>query len=143
MSFRMSREERESFLADLHVGVLGVSSPGRGPVVVPVWYEYDPGGEIAFITSKESIKAALIRVEGRFTLCVQNEADPYQYVSVEGPVVSMKETEDDSDLRRIARRYLGEEAGDAYADETGGVDEVLVKMLPEKWSTADYGKESG
>ena len=141
MSFRMSRVEREAFLAALHVGVLAVSAPDRGPVAVPVWYEYDPGGEIAFITGKHSRKAALLRAAGRFTLCVQNEEHPYQYVSVEGPVVSMEDTEDDRNLRRIARRYLGAEAGDAYVDESGEMEEILVRMMPEKWSTADYGKE--
>ncbi len=143
MSLRMSREEREAFLADLHVGVLGVTAPDRGPVLVPVWYEYEPGGEIAFITAKGSRKAALLEAEGRFTLCVQNEVDPYQYVSVEGPIVSMQETVDNRDLRRIARRYLGKDAGDAYAEESEGAEEVLIRMSPERWSTVDYGKESG
>lgn len=143
MSFRMSREEREAFLADLHVGVLGVSAPDRGPVLVPVWYEYEPGGDLTFITAKGSRKAEYLRNEGRFTLCVQNEEDPYQYVSVEGPVVSMQETKDDSDLRRIARRYLGEAGGDAYVQESEAFDEIMIRMRPEKWSTADYGKEGG
>jgi PPOX class probable F420-dependent enzyme len=141
MSFKMTREEREAFLADLHVGVVGITSPDRGPVVVPVWYEYEPGGEIGFITAKESRKAELLRSAGRFTLCAQNEEDPYQYVSVEGPVLSIEETKDDSAIRRIARRYLGEEQGDAYVEETAGLEEVYVRMSPERWSTADYSKE--
>ena len=141
MSVKMSRDERETFLAELHVGVVGISCPERGPVVLPVWYEYEPGGEIAFITAKDSRKAELLRSAGRFTLCAQNEEDPYQYVSVEGPIVSIEETEDDSAIRRIARRYLGEEKGDAYVEETGGMEEVFVRMKPEKWSSADYNKE--
>lgn len=142
MSVRMSREEREAFLAELHVGIVGISSPNRGPVLVPVWYSYEPGGEIAFVTDKDSQKTALLRAEGRFTLCVQNEESPYQYVSVEGSIVSIKDTEDDSDLRRMARRYLGKTEGDAYVEEIDKIEEVLVRMLPDKWSTADYGKES-
>ena len=141
MSFKMTREEREAFLAELHVGVVGISCPDRGPVVVPVWYEYEPGGEIEFITAKDSRKAELLKVAGRFTLCAQNEEDPYQYVSVEGPIVSMQETTDDSALRRIARRYLGEKGGDDYVEESEGFEEVLVKMAPEKWSAIDYSKE--
>jgi len=143
MSIRMSREEREAFLADLHIGVVGISCPGRGPIVVPVWYVYEPGGKIAFITGKGSKKAELLRAAGRFTLCVQTEESPYQYVSVEGPIISIEEPEDDSDLRRIARRYLGETEGDVYVEESEELEEVLVRMTPEKWSSADYGKESG
>ena len=42
MSFVMSVEEREQFLAGLHVGVLSVAAAkGRGPLVVPVWYDYE------------------------------------------------------------------------------------------------------
>jgi nitroimidazol reductase NimA-like FMN-containing flavoprotein (pyridoxamine 5'-phosphate oxidase superfamily) len=43
----MSRAEREEFLAGLHVGVLGVASDdGGGPLTVPVWYTYQPGGTV-------------------------------------------------------------------------------------------------
>lgn len=142
MSSRMTYKEREIFLADVHVGVLGITSPNRGPVLVPVWYMYESGGEIVFLTDKDSHKTELLTVEGRFTLCVQNEEPPYQYVSVEGPVTSIEEADRASDLGPIARRYLGNTAGDAYVEETKGVEEVLIRMRPERWSTADYGKTS-
>lgn len=142
MSSQMTYEERELFLADIHVGVLGIASPNRGPVLVPVWYSYEPGGEIAFLTDKDSRKVELLTQEDRFTLCVQNEEPPYQYVSVEGPVTLIEEADRARDLGPIARRYLGKTAGDAYVEDTKGVEEVLVKMRPERWSTADYGKTS-
>ena len=31
----MTRPEREAFLADVHVGVLAVDEPGRGPMALP------------------------------------------------------------------------------------------------------------
>ena len=38
MSVTMSREEREQFLAGVHVAVLSVASvDGGGPLAVPVW----------------------------------------------------------------------------------------------------------
>ena len=50
MSATMSRAEREEFLAGLHVGVLSVASPdGRGPLTVPVWYTYQPGGTVNLV----------------------------------------------------------------------------------------------
>jgi len=42
MSFVMSAEEREQFLAGLHVGEAG---DDRGPLAVPVWYDYRAGGQ--------------------------------------------------------------------------------------------------
>jgi len=141
MSYTMTREEREAFLADLHVGVIGITAPGRGPVVVPIWYSYEPGQEIKFVTYKNSQKARLLEAAGRFTLCVQNEAPPYQYVSVEGPILSIEEADHYRDLKPIAVRYLGEKEGEQYVQDTIDDQELLVRMMPERWSTADYGKE--
>lgn len=142
MSYRMTREERETFLADLHVGILGVAAPQRGPVLLPIWYSYEPGGDIIFITNKSAEKTKLLEREGRFTVCVQNEAPPYQYVSVEGRIVSMEDADHENNLRPIARRYLGKKEGDEYVQETIGEEVLLIRMKPEKWSTADYGKDT-
>jgi hypothetical protein len=38
MSLAMTKPEREAFLADVHVGVISIPEPGRGPLTVPVWY---------------------------------------------------------------------------------------------------------
>ncbi|MBC8334123.1 MAG: pyridoxamine 5'-phosphate oxidase family protein [Anaerolineales bacterium] len=141
MDYRMTKDERESFLADLHVGVIGISSPKRAPILLPIWYTYEPGGEINFITSKDSKKTQLLATAGRFTLCVQNEDPPYQYVSVEGRITSTEDAGHEKDLRPIAYRYLGKKEGEEYVEETKGVEELLIRMMPEKWSTADYGKE--
>ena len=55
----MTREEREAFLAGVHVGVLSIDEPGRGPLSVPVWYLYESGGEIVLVTRPEARKARL------------------------------------------------------------------------------------
>ena len=141
MSYKMTREEREAFLADLHVGVIGINAPGRAPVVVPIWYSYQPGKEIKFLTNKESLKTRLLKQAGRFSLCVQNEAPPYQYVSVEGPILSIEDANHYQDLKPIAVRYLGEEEGEQYVQDTINDEELLVRMKPERWSTADYSTE--
>ncbi len=142
MSFEMTKGERDAFLANLHVGILGISAQGRGPIVVPVWYSYEPGGEVRFITSEGAKKIEFLKVENRFSLCVQNEKPPYQYVSVEGPILSMGKADVEQDLRPIARRYLGEVDGDAYVEGTSGDQSLLVRMKPERWSSVDYGKEN-
>ena len=46
--------EREAFLAGVHVAVLSVSDPGRGPLTVPVWYSYDPVGLVTVLTGRSS-----------------------------------------------------------------------------------------
>ena len=55
MSATMTREEREQFLAGAHVGVLSVASEsGGGPLAVPVWYSYQPGGPVSVITPEQA-----------------------------------------------------------------------------------------
>ncbi len=139
MPTSMSRDEREAFLAELHVGVLSVASAdGRGPLTVPVWYAYRPGGTVDVITADETRKAVAIRAAGRFSLCAQDERPPYKYVTVEGPV-TFEEASHDERLG-MARRYLGVEGGDWYvsANPTGG--QIVIRMTPEHWLSVDYGK---
>ena len=60
MSPAMTRQERESFLADLHVGIIGIAEEGRGPLTVPIWYSYAPGGEVRVVTGRTTRKAHLL-----------------------------------------------------------------------------------
>jgi PPOX class probable F420-dependent enzyme len=143
MSVTMSREEREQFLAGVHVGVISVASvDGGGPLAVPVWYSYQPGGTVNVITGGSTRKAAAIGAAGRFSLCVQDENPPYKYVTVEGPASTEGAASHDERLD-LARRYLGPQGGDAYvsANPTGG--QVVFRMSPERWLTVDYGKAYG
>ncbi len=142
MSVSMSRAERETFLADVHVGVLTVAAgPDRGPLVTPVWYFYQPGGPVSVSTGGSSNKARAIVAAGRFSLCAQDEAPPYKYVTVEGPAVI--EPADRAERIAIARRYLGAEGGDAFIAANPGGDEVMIRMTPERWQSADFGKAEG
>jgi len=147
MSLIMTEQEREAFLAEVHVGVISISEEGRGPLTVPVWYAYDPGGDLRIMTGRESRKGRLLARAGRFSLCVQTEKAPYKYVSVEGAIVSTEAADIERDLRPLARRYLGQKKGDRYVEETRNLpthnDNVLIRMRPERWLTTDYSKEAG
>ena len=141
----MTTAEREGFLAGVHVGVLAVAEPGRAPLAVPVWYSYEPGGLVSIITGRSSRKAARIEAEQRISLCAQTETAPYQYVSVEGPVVRVEPTVDPAERRAVAYRYLGQEMGDLYlaATQAEEAENLVVRMRPERWLTVDYQKEFG
>src|SRR4029450_6002289 len=60
-SLAMSRAEREAFLAATHVAVVSIGEPERGPLTVPVWYRYEPGDAVRFVTGARSRKASWIR----------------------------------------------------------------------------------
>ncbi|MGE5597247.1 MAG: pyridoxamine 5'-phosphate oxidase family protein [Hyphomicrobiales bacterium] len=138
----MTRAEREKFLAGLHVGVLSMANGARGPVAVPLWYGYEPGGDIHITTGESAKKVELLRAAGRATLVAQNERPPYAYVSVEGPV-SIEEPDYERDIRALAIRYLGEAGGEAYLRSGQGAaapGTVLIRIRPEHWNTADFSK---
>jgi len=145
MSLNMSRKEREAFLADVHVGIISIADDGRAPLAVPIWYGYAPGGEVWVVTERGSRKGVLLEKARRFSLCAQNEAPPYRYVSVEGPITSIAPSQLERDERPLAHRYLGRELGERYLEATGGADargdNVVVRMRPERWLTVDYGKQ--
>jgi PPOX class probable F420-dependent enzyme len=134
----MSRGEREAFLAGLHVGVLAVERPDGPPATAPLWYAYEPGGPVEMVVAREGVKGRLLRGVGRASLCVQREALPYAYVTVEGPV-GLDESDHEERRDAIARRYLGELA-EGYLASTKDEDTVLVRLTPERWRTTDYGK---
>jgi nitroimidazol reductase NimA-like FMN-containing flavoprotein (pyridoxamine 5'-phosphate oxidase superfamily) len=141
----MTIPEREHFLADVRVGVLSVTEEGRGPLTVPIWYGYTPGGELTVWMEKESRKAGLLQRAGRFSLCVQTEQRPYQYVSVEGPITAIETVDLEHEARPIAHRYLGIDVGNAYIDDmTDTINsgrQIVMRMRPERWLTADYTAE--
>jgi nitroimidazol reductase NimA-like FMN-containing flavoprotein (pyridoxamine 5'-phosphate oxidase superfamily) len=143
MSLAMTKQEREAFLADVHVGVISIPEQGRGPLTVPVWYSYDPGGELRLVTGRTSRKGQLLARSSRLSLCAQTETAPYKYVSVEGPILAIEDAHLERDLRPLARRYLGPQMGDQYVERTRSEhsDNVLVRMRPERWLTVDFGKE--
>lgn len=135
----MSQAEREEFLAALHVGVLSVS-PGdgsRGPLTVPVWYIYEPGGALKLSTGGGTRKAKAIAAAGRFSLCAQDEQPPYKFVTVEGPATI--EPAGIEERLEIARRYLGTEGGDAFVAASPGDGQVVIRLTPERWMAVDFG----
>jgi nitroimidazol reductase NimA-like FMN-containing flavoprotein (pyridoxamine 5'-phosphate oxidase superfamily) len=143
MSQNMTKTERETFLADLHVGVISIAEKDRGPLTAPIWYDYEPGGDLWILTGRDSRKGRLLLDVGRFSLVAQTETPPYKYVSVEGPITSIDKPDLERDERPMAHRYLGQEFGDGYIEATrgdGDSDNILVKMRPERWLTIDYAK---
>lgn len=58
----MTPDERKAFLAGVHVGVLSVAAGDeRGPVTVPLWYSYEPGGTVRFQTSPRAVRPSSSR----------------------------------------------------------------------------------
>ena len=140
MGLAMTVEEREEFLAGVHVAVLAVERADGPPLAVPVWYDYRPGGDLWLLTAEDSLKGRLLQQAGRASLCVQDETPPfYRYVSVEGPVTRVQAADDEDDSRPMAHRYLGPAIGDQYHESS---DDQALKftITPQRWWSVDYSK---
>lgn len=133
----MTNDERESFLADVHVGLLAIDEPGRGPLNLPIWYLYR-NGTVVISIGGDTLKARLLRAAGRATMTVQTESAPYRYVSVEGPVTLEPGAPDQSET---AARYLGPELAEWYTEQNPeSPGSVTVVLTPEHWRTHDFAK---
>lgn len=131
----MSSNEREEFLAGVHIGVLSVGRNGEAPLSAPVWYRY-ANGVVEIATTASTRKVAVLRENANASLCVQREENPPSYVTVEGEVTV--EALPDGVVADIAGRYLGPEQGAAFADIAE--DDTLLRLHVRTWRSSDFGK---
>jgi hypothetical protein len=137
----LTQDEREQFLAEPHVAALSAyAGDTRGPLTVPIWYQYSPGGEPWILTEPASRKARLIEANGFFSLMVERVEPTTRYVSVDGSISSI-EPATDAELEEMTRRYLPGDSADKYLEfarnELGA--NVKITMRPEHWLSADMG----
>jgi nitroimidazol reductase NimA-like FMN-containing flavoprotein (pyridoxamine 5'-phosphate oxidase superfamily) len=137
----LSKAEREVFLAEPHIAALSVNAgDDRGPLSVPIWYQYTPGGEPWVLTGAGSRKARLIEATGFFSLMVDRVEPTVRYVAVDG-AVSRIEPGTDEQTVELAQRYLPPEKVPGYLEyarsELGA--HVAIYMQPQHWISADLG----
>lgn len=137
----LSKEEREQFLAEPHIAALSVyAGDKRGPLTVPIWYQYTPGGQPWLITGAGSRKHRLIEAAGRMTLMAERLEPSVRYVAVDGAVDRI-EPGTDEQLVEMAKRYLAPDRVEGYLEvarrEQG--ESVAVFLTPEHWLSADLG----
>jgi PPOX class probable F420-dependent enzyme len=145
----MTEDERQAFLAGRHVGVVSVArGDGRPPHSTPVWYTYEPGGNISFFTGtqgRRSRKAGLVREAGVLSFLVQHEEFPYRYVTVEGTVVGEDRPPSEEQVLEVVRRYLPEEQARWFADSElrqPSSEFVLFTVRPDRWLSFDFSDEN-
>ena len=143
MPKRMSRRERERFLAGRHVAVLATLAPDGQPVLTPIWYLYRDG-LLYMRTGVESLKARNISRDPRVTVCVQDERAPYRSLTLYGR--ASIEAEEEGLAAAIARHYLGAAGGAAYlrvaSQAVEQSAEVTLVVRPERVLTQDFSPET-
>jgi hypothetical protein len=137
----LSREDRDAFRAEPPIGALWlVERPERAPLTVPIWYQYEPGGDLWIATGPGARKTRAIRTAGRFGIMVERNVPTARYVSVQGPVVRIEPGSSERS-RELARRYIPAARVEEYLEfeRTQIGAQVIVHMRPERWLSSDLG----
>ena len=103
----------------------------------PVWHEWREGG-FGVVTGGSDVKAAHLRRDPRASIVVCEQSPPYRGVEVRGNARLLTMGVGDA-VKRIASRYLGREAGAAYAERAQ--DDLLIRLEPGDLRAWDFADE--
>jgi PPOX class probable F420-dependent enzyme len=119
------------------LAVLATYRRGGTVLLSPVWHEWRDGG-FQVVTGSHDVKAAQLRRDPRASIVVCEHAPPYRGVEVRCHARLATAAAGDA-VRRIASRYLGAEAGAAYAESAG--DDLLIRLEPGDLRAWDFADE--
>jgi len=103
----------------------------------PVWHEWRDGG-FNVITGSGGVKARHLRRDPRAGIVVCEHVVPYRGVELRCSAQLVSAGVEDA-VKRIASRYLGREAGAAYAARAE--DDLLIRLEPGDLRAWDFADE--
>jgi PPOX class probable F420-dependent enzyme len=131
----MDDDEVRAFLTALPArpAILGTVRANGRPHVAPIWYAVDDDGTIVFNTGETTVKGRNLRRAGWATMSVDDDAAPFSFVTLEGPVTI---SDDLDDVRRwagvIGGRYMGADRAEEYGERNGVTGELVIHLHPER-----------
>lgn len=97
--------------------------------LTPTWVDVDDDGEVILNTAEGRVWPKLARRHPNVTITVQNQENPYEYVTVTGHVVEDTHDGADEHIDEMAKKYLGEET---YPFRQPGEQRVILKIAPDR-----------
>jgi PPOX class probable F420-dependent enzyme len=128
----MSKDEWHEFvMSGGRTGKLAVVRADGSPHVVPIWFVLDTSGDedyVIFNTGENSVKGKALRRDPRFSLCVDDEAPPFSYVTI----AAEAEISEDLDEMlpwaiKIGGRYMGEDVAEQFGKRNAVKGELLIR----------------
>ena len=131
---KLSEDEIQHFLTnyDYVMKLATISSDGY-PNVVPIWYSYEDGA-FSVLGRPNNKWVSNIYENPKISACIDSPSPPYVRVTFKADAMVI-DKEWFGDWKHLALRYLGEEAGNSYYEETKNVPRVLIQFKPEKLIT--------
>lgn len=104
----------------------------------PVWHEWRDGG-FNVVIEKGDVKARHIERDPRASIVLYESDPPYRGIELRGTPTLVEDGAFEAQ-RRIAVRYLGDEAGEAYAATPSGT-EIILRLEPGDLRTWDFTED--
>ena len=138
MGITMNRDEMVAFLDEPWIAHIATLTKTGHPHVTPIWSYYD--GEYFYSTLMDgNPKTRALARDNRVSLCFGNETLPYKAVLVHGTVEFIRH-DVRTIVRRLARKYVGEEKADWMTDALMSDPQVIVRVTPKSIYTWDQSK---
>jgi len=128
-------EELEAYLAQPWVASLACLNEDGYPYTVPVWYEWR-AGNVWLVPRPRARWVAYLRQHPRVSMTISEPTPPFRRVLVEGEAEVLQASSQAAAAMegRLARRYLGPDAG-GYLASFNGRRELTIRIVPAKVTT--------
>ncbi len=129
---KLTTEEFDAFLDERgHLARIATVDADGFPRVLPLWF-ITVDGEILFTPRSPAIIWRNIVRDPRIGICIDEEASPWRKITVQGVVRVVHQPGHDDEwrdiYRRIAKRYVPDEAADGYVDGTDDQPRALCAV---------------
>jgi PPOX class probable F420-dependent enzyme len=121
-------DQHKALLKGQHFGVVATVGEDGSPQTSVVWVDTD-GENVVFNTTNKRAKGKNLRANPRVSISVWDNANPYRYFEVEGPV-ELEEEGAGEHIDELSHRYDGKPFHTP-------VDRVIVRIRPER--VLDHG----
>jgi PPOX class probable F420-dependent enzyme len=125
------------FLALPRVAVLATYRRDGSVLLSPVWHQWRDGG-FDVVVAPNDIKARHLRHDPRASILVYDNEPPYRGVEIR-TTAQLHEVDRVDVVLEMSVRYLGQEAGEAYAATSA--DSILIRLEPGDVRTWDFADE--
>lgn len=128
---KMDKRQLDDFLTGgAYLMKLATLAEDGYPYVNPVWYDYD--GDAFYVAGRRKANwVANIRRDGRVSFCIDTPEAPYIRVAATADA-DIADGEWFGEWRHWAVRYLGEEAGGEYYENTKLTPRAYIRIVPRK-----------
>ena len=133
MNRGLSVEQLDGLLDERRLAVMSTFRADGTVLLSPLWYIWEDGGFTIGMAAADG-KLKHLRRDPRVTIVVNEDEFPYRGFEVRGQA-TLLDVPYGPVIRRIARRYVGDEASAFYDDERGG---TIARIEPGEMRAWDF-----